>query len=147
MLKMLNIPCTKYNTVNCMHVKDFNKTCIVVSCANVEEVEDIYNACIYCRMIKHISIWEWRHRKRKVVINPQELSDAEKEMWFVPLWAIGAVEALHEAAEDYLVTLLQDANLLAIHAKCVSLQPRDIQLARRIHGDKDWDELCRTGQF
>ena len=58
---------------------------------------------------------------------------------------MGAVDALHEAAEDYLVTLLEDANLLAIHAKHVTMQPRDIQLARRIRGDKDWDVLMYTG--
>ena len=54
-------------------------------------------------------------------------------------WTKGAIEALHEGAEDYLVTLLEDANLLAIHARRVTVQPRDIQLARRIRGDKDWD--------
>ena len=64
-----------------------------------------------------------------VLINPEELTEAEKERCFVPRWTVGAVDALHEAVEDYLVTLLEDANLLAIHAKCVTLQPRDIQLA------------------
>ena len=54
-------------------------------------------------------------------------------------WTKGAIEALHEGAEDYLVTLLEDANLLAIHARWVTVQPRDIQLAQRIRGDKDWD--------
>ena len=77
-------------------------------------------------------------------IDPQELSDAEKETCFIPRWTTGAVEALHEASNYYLITLLQDVNLLAIHAKCVTLQPRDIQLACRICGDKDWDKLCYT---
>ena len=54
-------------------------------------------------------------------------------------WARSAVEALHQAAEDYLVTIMEDANLLAIHARRVTVQPRDIQLARRIQGEKDWD--------
>ena len=54
-------------------------------------------------------------------------------------WAKKAIEAIHQAAEDYLVTVMEDANLLAIHAKRVTLQPRDIQLARRIRGEKDWD--------
>ena len=74
-------------------------------------------------------------------INPEELSNAEKERCFVPRWSVRAVDALHEASEDYLITLLEDANLLAIHAWCVTLQPRDIQLAQRIRGDKDWDVL------
>ena len=31
-------------------------------------------------------------------------------------WTKGALEALHEAAENYMVGLMEDANLLAIHA-------------------------------
>ena len=81
---------------------------------------------------------------KKKTINPEELTEAEKERCFVPRWTVGAVDALHEALVDYLITLLEDANLLAIHAKHVTLQPRDIQLARRIRGDKDWDVLTYT---
>ena len=44
--------------------------------------------------------------------------------------------ALQEAAEAYLVQLLEDSNLCAIHAKCITIQPKDIQLARRIHGER-----------
>ena len=88
-------------------------------------------------MIKHISVREWRRLHKKKEINPEELSEAEKQRCFVPRWAVGAVDALHEASEDYLITLLEDANLLAIHAKRITVQPRDIQLARRIQGDKD----------
>ena len=64
-----------------------------------------------------------------VIINPDELSMAKKETCFVPRWTVGAVDALHEALEDYLITLLEDTNLLAIHARRVTLQPKDIQLA------------------
>ena len=95
-------------------------------------------------MIKHISIQEWRRRKNFKIINPQKLSDADKETCFIPRWASSAVKALHEVAKDYLITLLEDANLLAIHAKRVTLQLRDIQLTRRIRGDKDWDKLAYT---
>ena len=98
-------------------------------------------------MVKHISIREWRRMKKMAIINPDELSRAEKETCFVPRWTVGAVDALHEASEDYLVTLLEDANLLAIHARRVTLQPRDIQLAQRIWGDKDWDVLEYTKWF
>ena len=38
--------------------------------------------------------------------------------------------ALQEAAEAYLVQLLEDSNLCAIHAKRITIQPKDIQLAR-----------------
>ncbi|CAI9098361.1 OLC1v1034993C1 [Oldenlandia corymbosa var. corymbosa] len=43
-----------------------------------------------------------------------------------------AVLALQEAAEAYLVGLFEDANLAAIHAKRVTIMPKDILLARRI---------------
>ena len=48
-----------------------------------------------------------------------------------------ALEALQEAAEAYLVHLFEDANLCVIHAKRVTLMPRDIQLARRIRGSRE----------
>ncbi|CAI9762911.1 unnamed protein product [Fraxinus pennsylvanica] len=43
-----------------------------------------------------------------------------------------AVLALQEAAEAYLIGLLEDTNLCAIHAKRVIIMPKDIQLACRI---------------
>ncbi|XP_034564751.1 histone H3-like centromeric protein A [Notolabrus celidotus] len=49
-------------------------------------------------------------------------------------WQVSALLALQEAAEAFLVVLFSDANLCAIHAKRVTLFPRDIQLARRIRG-------------
>ncbi|XP_028274111.1 histone H3-like centromeric protein A [Parambassis ranga] len=49
-------------------------------------------------------------------------------------WQVYALMALQEAAEAFLVMLFSDANLCAIHAKRVTLFPRDIQLARRIRG-------------
>jgi histone H3 len=47
-----------------------------------------------------------------------------------------AVLALQEAAEAYMVGLFEDTNLCAIHAKRVTIMPKDIQLARRIRGEK-----------
>jgi len=47
-----------------------------------------------------------------------------------------AMKALQEAAEAYLVGLFEDANLCAIHCKRVTLMPKDINLARRIRGEK-----------
>ncbi len=46
-----------------------------------------------------------------------------------------AILALQEAAEAYLVGLFEDTNLCAIHAKRVTIMPRDMQLARRIRGE------------
>ena len=45
-----------------------------------------------------------------------------------------ALLALQEAAEAYLVGLFEDTNLCAIHARQVTIMPKDIQLARRICG-------------
>ena len=47
-----------------------------------------------------------------------------------------AVAALQEASEAYLVSLFEDTNLCAIHAKRVTIMPKDIQLARRIRGER-----------
>jgi histone H3/H4 len=64
-----------------------------------------------------------------------------------------AVMALQEASEAYLVSLVrllshlfaqplmrtkqfEDTNLAAIHAKRVTIQPKDLQLARRLRGER-----------
>eukprot|EP01054_Gregarina_sp_Poly1_P003600 Gregarina_sp_Poly_1__3599@NODE_2056_length_2751_cov_55_249255_g1326_i0_p2_GENE_NODE_2056_length_2751_cov_55_249255_g1326_i0NODE_2056_length_2751_cov_55_249255_g1326_i0_p2_ORF_typecomplete_len146_score19_02Histone/PF00125_24/1_5e46CENPT_C/PF15511_6/3_9e03CENPT_C/PF15511_6/0_00021CENPS/PF15630_6/0_00039Bromo_TP/PF07524_13/0_0015PAF/PF15715_5/0_0097CBFD_NFYB_HMF/PF00808_23/5_3e03CBFD_NFYB_HMF/PF00808_23/0_031_NODE_2056_length_2751_cov_55_249255_g1326_i022732710 len=47
-----------------------------------------------------------------------------------------AVMALQEASEAYLVGLFEDTNLCAIHAKRVTIMPKDILLARRIRGER-----------
>ena len=47
-----------------------------------------------------------------------------------------AVLAIQEAAEAYLVGLFEDSYLCSIHAKRVTLMPKDIQLARRIRGER-----------
>ena len=46
-----------------------------------------------------------------------------------------AIMVLQEAAEYYLVSLFEDTNLCCIHAKCVTIMPKDIQLACRIWGE------------
>jgi histone H3 len=46
------------------------------------------------------------------------------------------VLALQEAAEAYLVGLFEDTHLCAIHAKRVTIMPKDMQLARRLRGDR-----------
>ncbi|KDD72924.1 hypothetical protein H632_c2725p0 [Helicosporidium sp. ATCC 50920] len=45
-------------------------------------------------------------------------------------WTAEALLALQEATEDFMVHLMEDTNLCAIHARL----PRDLQLARRIRG-------------
>jgi histone H3 len=44
--------------------------------------------------------------------------------------------ALQEAAEAYLIGLFHDTNECALHAKRVTIMPRDMQLARRIRGER-----------
>jgi histone H3 len=43
-----------------------------------------------------------------------------------------SIQALQEAAESYLIGLFEDSNLCAIHAKRVTILPKDMQLARRL---------------
>ena len=84
------------------------------------------------RLVREITYHEFRrlHSKR---ITPPVISDKEyNKGTYVACpvrWQISALEALHEASEAYLVDLLKDAHLLAIHARRINLQPRDIQLA------------------
>ena len=49
-----------------------------------------------------------------------------------------AIAALQEAAENFIVGLFEDINLLVVHAKRVTVMPRDIRLALRIRGDHYW---------
>ena len=46
-----------------------------------------------------------------------------------------AIAALQEAAENFIVGLFEDVNLLAVHAKRVPVMPRDIRLVLTIRGD------------
>ena len=46
-----------------------------------------------------------------------------------------AIMALQEATEAFLIGLFEDTNLCAIHAKCVTIMSKDIQLACRIRGE------------
>ena len=95
----------------------------------------------YCRLVKEITYRECMKAAGESATPPYVSSKQYKAGGFVrcPLrWTKGALEALHEASEAYLVDLLEDANLIAIHARRITLQPRDIQLARRIRGEKNW---------
>jgi histone H3 len=47
-----------------------------------------------------------------------------------------AILALQEASEAFLTGLFEDTNLCAIHAKRITIMPKDIQLARRIRGER-----------
>ena len=72
-----------------------------------------------------------------------------------------AIGALQEASEAYLVGLYEDINLCAIHAKCVTIMPKDLQLSAGLgvseHKDNAFQKekykivnllitRCRTGR-
>ena len=48
-----------------------------------------------------------------------------------------AILALQEACEAYIVSLFEDTNLAAIHAKRVTIMPKDINLAKRLRGERN----------
>ena len=141
-----------------MHVEEVEDTLYkrnVLNGTHVGDVEDTVYTYMYVliilsdffRLVKHISMREWRRITKEAEIDPQRLTRAEGEKAFCPRWAKGAVDALHEAAEHYLIGMMEDANLLAIHAQRYTIQPRDIQLARRIRGETDWDRLAWQKKF
>jgi len=47
-----------------------------------------------------------------------------------------ALEALQQAGEAYLVGVMEDVNLIAIHSKRVTIKPKDMTLAMRIRGER-----------
>ena len=102
----------------------------------------------YSRLIKEVTIREFNKRNNltppPVVTNEQWKRGRVTTQKCPMRWAKWGIKALHEVAENYLVGLLTDANILAIHARRITVQPRDIQLARRIRGDKDWEYLGFT---
>lgn len=51
-------------------------------------------------------------------------------------WQSAALAAMQEATEAYVVGLLSDSNLCALHARRVTVMPRDIHLARRLRGER-----------
>ena len=64
----------------------------------------------------------------------QEISqDFKTDLWYTA----EAVYTIQSAAEAYLARLFDDTNLCAIHAKRVTVMPKDMQLARRIRGERD----------
>ena len=54
-----------------------------------------------------------------------------------------ALMASQEAAEYFLINLMEDANVCAIHAKRVGIQPKDMQLVKNILYRTTHPEFCR----
>lgn len=51
-------------------------------------------------------------------------------------WQSSAVAAMQEATESYVISVLSDSNLCALHARRVTVMPRDLHLARRLRGER-----------
>ena len=51
-------------------------------------------------------------------------------------FAASAVLAMQEATEAHMINLFADTCLCAIHGRRVTIQPRDLQLALRLRGDR-----------
>ena len=62
------------------------------------------------------------------------LVDGAKETNNIERHTAASILIHQTACEDYLVTLCEDTNLCAIHAKRVAIMPKDMQLACRIRG-------------
>jgi histone H3 len=65
--------------------------------------------------------------------------DCNYEMRF----ASQALIALQEATEAYIVGVFEDTNLCAIHAKRQTILKKDMDLARRLRGDRNFDYVDR----
>jgi histone H3 len=63
----------------------------------------------------------------------QEFNEPHKDNWRLQA---SALNALQEASEAFVVDLLHWGNKLAIHAKRVTVQPRDLQLVNNIKGEQ-----------
>ena len=122
--------CRECNKFNCIYVDTVN-TCI-------------FTCPFYTDFVKEITYREFQRYHGNPPAAPV-ISDVDYESGTVvkyPIgWTKGALEVLHKAAENYMVDLMEDANLLAIHARQVTLQPQDIQLARRIRGEPTWMDI------
>ena len=93
-------------------------------------------------MVKEVSYREFQKHHGEDLEPPAVSKRVYKAGSFIecPLcWTMGAIEALHKGVESYMIGILEDANLLAIHARRVTVQPHNNQLARWIRGDKDWN--------
>ena len=56
---------------------------------------------------------------------------------FIILLFVVSLDCIYQqAAEAYLIGLFEDTLLCAVHAKRVTIMPKDMQLARRIRGER-----------
>ena len=91
----------------------------------------------------HLALNEIRHFQKRTNLLIQKLPfqclvrEIAQDFKTYLRFRSAAITALQEASEAYLVRLLEDANLCAIHAKHVTIMPKDIQLACHIRGERN----------
>lgn len=68
----------------------------------------------------------FRRLVREIVVNLKDTIRVQRS----------ALDALQEASESYIIGVLNDANLCTIHAKRVTLFPKDLHLAMRLRGER-----------
>ncbi|KAJ1360854.1 histone H3.1 [Parelaphostrongylus tenuis] len=61
-------------------------------------------------------------------------------------WQANALLALQEATEVYLACLFEDTNLAAIHARRITIMPKDMQLVRRLRGENSTMSATSEGR-
>ncbi|VDO09620.1 unnamed protein product [Rodentolepis nana] len=74
----------------------------------------------------------WRYQKSTELLIRKIAQEYQNDLRFQTT----PVAAIQEAAGAYMIGLFEDTNLWAIHAKRVTIMPKDMQLARRIRGAK-----------
>ena len=87
-----------------------------------------------------IEIREWRFRQPKELLIrhlpfSRLMREIAEDYMQAPRFNPEAINALHYAAESYLVRIFEDANLISRHAKQIFIYPTDISLVRRIRGE------------
>ena len=92
-------------------------------CRYQQSTESLFRKTPFNKLIKEIS-QEYR-------ICPEGSGSPSVQIRFQST----ALAALQEAADNFLVGLFEDVNLLAVHAKRVTVMPCNIGLALRIRGD------------
>ena len=99
-------------------------------------VHTVDTSIISCRLIKEVTRVCMRAANSRVTAAYISDKRYEKGEYIkCPLcWTKGVLEALHEASEYYMVDLLEDAYLIAIHARRITLQPsREELVQHRFH--------------
>ena len=61
--------------------------------------------------------------------------DVPPPLPFAPKWTPHALAALHEAAESYITSILEDCTLVAMHADRTEIQVKDLHLVLHLRSD------------